>query len=331
METESSNQFALGAFLGAAVGDAAGGTLEFLMQRPTLDQVQQAMKMPGGGALWLAPGQITDDTELAICLAQGLVKSQSSERTQPGEIDWESVAERYSSWVASEPFDIGNTTQSSLGTHIDPNLGCELSMRQAAATHCMGSKANGSLMRIVPLGIWGHSVSTDELAELARKDSGLSHPNQTTCDAVACYTVAIAHLINHANDSAGAFSIAETWAKSNAGEEVNQWLDAAKKKIDVGYYPHIGFVKYGFVHAFRHLLLGTPYIDAIQETLLGWGDTDTNACIVGGLIGAAQGCQAIPQQMQQAVIDCDTSQGQPRPMFLSASQIPGLVQQLVEG
>jgi len=44
-------------------------------------------------------------------------------------------------------------------------------------------------------------------------------------------------------------------------------------------------VKYGFVHAFRHLRLGTPYVAAITETLLGGGDTDTNACIMGGLSG----------------------------------------------
>lgn len=69
----------------------------------------------------------------------------------------------------------------------------------------------------------------------------------------------------------------------------------------------------GFSHAFRHLLLGTSYADAIAETLLGGGDTDTNACIVGGLVGALHGAAAIPAQMSGPVLHSDTKKGKPRP------------------
>src|SRR6185437_12253496 len=64
-----------------------------------------------------------------------------------------------------------------------------------------------------------------------------------------------------------------------------------------------------FVHAFRHLLLGTGYLPAATETLKGGGDTDTNACIVGGLIGAACGVQGIPEHMRQAVLHCYITKG----------------------
>jgi hypothetical protein len=62
-----------------------------------------------------------------------------------------------------------------------------------------------------------------------------------------------------------------------ACDEVIAWLMDARASRDVGYSPQIGFVKYGFTHAFRHLLLETPYAEAIRETLAGRGDTDTNA------------------------------------------------------
>ena len=48
-------------------------------------------------------------------------------------------------------------------------------------------------------------------------------------------------------------------------------------------------------HAFRHLVAKTPYVEALRETLAGGGDTDTNACIVGGLIGALHGEAGVPE------------------------------------
>lgn len=59
---------AWGALLGAAGGDAAGAVLEFTPIRGD-EHVHSAMRMPGGGAHGVGPGQLTDDTELALCLA----------------------------------------------------------------------------------------------------------------------------------------------------------------------------------------------------------------------------------------------------------------------
>jgi ADP-ribosyl-[dinitrogen reductase] hydrolase len=63
---------------------------------------------------------------------------------------------------------------------------------------------------------------------------------------------------------------------------------------------------------------------------LGGGDTDTNATIVGGLIGAAEGASNMPNQMKSAVLHCDTSQGKSeRPAFLRTTQLPKLTEQLL--
>ena len=146
---------ALGGFEGALVGDAAGATLEFLGRKPTREQVNWAMAMPGGGVWNVAPGQITDDGELALCLARGLAGKET--------FDLEAIARNYARWIDSNPFDIGNTTASSLGAYREgqwqqllAKRGYAGVMRQAASDRCMASKANGSLMRISPLGIWGH-------------------------------------------------------------------------------------------------------------------------------------------------------------------------------
>ena len=75
----------------------------------------------------------------------------------------------------------------------------------------MESKANGSLMRIMPLGIWGSRFSNDELAQCAIKDSSLSHPNESCCYAVAGYVIAIASLIENPGNRREAFKRTVRW------------------------------------------------------------------------------------------------------------------------
>lgn len=331
----------MGCLLGALVGDAAGATLEFLDRQPTVEDVNTAMKMPGGGILGVAPGQITDDGELTLCLAKALGENQA--------FDLESIARNYARWVDSHPLDIGDTTSASLGAYNQPQWqellaeqGYARVMSQAADRHCMSSKANGSLMRSSPLGIWGYRLSDRDLANFARQDSQLSHPNLSCCYAVACYAIAIASLMRNVGDRTTAFNRAKSYLESQAKlsqtssetialEEVSSWLADAENNVSVAYSPQIGFVKIAFTHAFRHLLLGSDYLEAISETLLGGGDTDTNACIVGGLVGAACGSRAIPNQMKHPVLSCNThSVNSPRPDFLSAAQAPSIVENLLK-
>lgn len=319
---------ALGCLIGACSGDAAGATLKFIGRRPTHAEVESALKMPGGGVWSVALGQITDDGELTLCLAHGLAG-------QPN-FEIERIASRYADWVESHPFDVGNTTRTSLGCFLrDTYLraicekeGYAAGMRQAAARSCTDSKANGSLMRATPLGIWGHRFLDIELAEFARQDCALSHPNQSCQDAVACYAIAIANLMRAPGDRQAAFYATQTWGDANTNAEVRGWLGDAKINLNYPYYPQAGFIRIAFTHAIRLLLQGADYMTAMREILAGGGDTDTNACIVGGLIGAADGINAIPAEMARAVIECDTSKGRhPRPDFLKGRHIPALAAQ----
>lgn len=326
---------AMGCLLGSLAGDAAGATLEFMLDPPTLDRVIRAMDMPGGGRIGVAPGQITDDGELTLCLARALAKSKT--------FNIETIARNYAEWVESRPFDMGFTTSTSLGSYRSVDVsqeGYAAVMKSSAANYCMGSKANGSLMRITPLAIWGHGLETNQLAECAMADTSLSHPNASCGYAVACYCIAIATFIDNPGNREQAFNNARSWlnAQANLTEdsdryhcwaEVSSWLIDAEDNVNVPYEPQIGFVKIAFTHAFRHLLVGSSYEDAMVETLCGGGDTDTNACIVGGLIGAAVGVENIPLNMRKAVLESDTSKGRHhRPEWLHPSQVEKLVTKL---
>ena len=67
--------------------------------------------------------------------------------------------------------------------------------------------------------------------------------------------------------------------------------------------PNIGYVKIAFDHAFRHLKVGSDFETAVAETLRLGGDTDTNACIVGGMIGALSGFEALPVEWKRKVME----------------------------
>lgn len=315
---ETSLEVALGAMLGACVGDAAGAVLEFQRTDPTPADVARALSFPGGGCWRVAPGQITDDGELTVALAAALAE-------HPG--IGEHVAQAYAGWYGSHPFDMGQTTARAFGVRAaEGALGA--TMRNTARDLSLGSKANGSLMRATPLGVLGRGRTPEQIAALAFEDSGLSHPNPSCCEAVACYAIAIASLVDTPGDRARAWSQAAGWARTYAGAEVRDWLELAEQDEAVPYTPQDGFVRIGFVHAFRHLLRGTPYPRALEETLLGGGDTDTNACIVGGLLGAAEP-RAIPEAWRRAVLEADTTRGRPRPAAYHPRQLVALAPKIL--
>lgn len=317
---------ALGAILGALAGDAAGAVLEFIGHPPSPPEVDRALRFPGGGVHGVAPGQITDDGELTMALLHALAESKA----------WslDRVAAWYGRWLNSQPFDIGNATAAGFEPARDLAFGVSqglgVRMQVAAQRASPGSKANGSLMRCTPLGVWGWALDDDALVAIARDDSSLSHPNPACGDAVAAYVLAIGHLVREPGDRDGAWSRAKAWAVRGACEEVRAWMDAAERDEVTDYQRQIGFVKHGFTEAFRQLRRGASWETAVRETLLGGGDTDTNACIVGGMVGAAGGADAMPVLARGMVLDCDTRAGRERPEWVHPRGVGAILRGLVD-
>lgn len=109
--------YAQGLIVGAWVGDSAGSLVEF--QHPSEiddNKLSDVLKMPGGGCWELGPGQITDDSELAICLMSGIIKGcrAAGEEGKGPVLDMDAVGRKYGGWIASKPFDIGNATKAAL-------------------------------------------------------------------------------------------------------------------------------------------------------------------------------------------------------------------------
>jgi ADP-ribosyl-[dinitrogen reductase] hydrolase len=138
---EQQRDRAVGALVGLAVGDAVGTTLEF----KTRDTFKPLTDMVGGGPFQMKPGEWTDDTSMALCLAEELISGS-------GEIDSSRLLRRFCNWwknghnsVTGECFDIGDATRSALSAFLHHG-----SIVNNEASHL---QANGSIMRLAPAAI----------------------------------------------------------------------------------------------------------------------------------------------------------------------------------
>ncbi len=122
---------AQGCLLGQLAGDALGSLVEFQSPVQILRRYPQGVRLLADGGTWnTIAGQPTDDSEMALLLARMLVKL--------GTYDPAAAREAYIYWLNSEPFDCGSTIYSGLRGSLNPD-----------------SQANGAMMRISPLGIFG--------------------------------------------------------------------------------------------------------------------------------------------------------------------------------
>jgi ADP-ribosyl-[dinitrogen reductase] hydrolase len=229
------------------------------------------------------------------------------------------AARAYVYWLRSQPFDIGHTTATALrGFAAAASRGGDLleAGRRAASPE---SQANGSLMRISPLAIWGHALPPQRLAELARAESELTHPHRVCQDACAVYTVTVARAIATGATAEVLYRFALEWVRSEQYEDsVVAALAGAAEPVEQ--QPALdgdqqGWVLLALRNAFHQLLHAPSFEEGLVRTVMRGGDTDTNGAIAGALLGAVHGYRAIPSRWSRAVLTCRPVEGtsQPRP------------------
>ena len=281
---------AQGAWIGQLAGDSLGSLVEFL----TPEEIQA--RYPGGlsrletGGVWgTLAGQATDDSEMALALARCLVKTER--------YDAAAVREAYVAWLGSEPYDIGSTTRGSLSTGV------------ANTT----SQANGSLMRVSPIGI---AFGPDAAFAAAYEDAGLTHAHPVCRQATAVYAYALSFAIRSGPAPEQVYAHAKGVASHPA---LIESLDRAKDAAPADFVKNQGWVLTAFENAFYQLLHAKSVEAALSDTVKRGGDTDTNAAIAGALLGAVHGLRSMPHQWVDRIATCRPLAGipgvnRPRPM-----------------
>jgi ADP-ribosylglycohydrolase len=282
--------------------------------------------MPGGGELGVGPGQITDDGELTLALWAAIRPWDSYTG-----IPVTNMIRAYAAWMRSRPFDCGGTCryafmQASNVVSVTKE-GESLDSKAIKVMYAnikdfnAGSEANGCLMRSTAIACWvamQRETPAMHALDAAEVDATLSHPNPVCREANRVYVAACTLLMRGESPATVLEKLAEMVEYDIKTPEIRHWF--FEESVDlkgVNCVVNPGHVRWAFTLAMH--FLRNPHIsyeDAIRITLLKGGDTDTNACIVGGLVACYQ---PIPAAMLDPVLSFDcTMAGRKRPAVYRA-------------
>ena len=274
---------ALGAFLGLAVGDAVGTTLEFRAR----DAQPRVEDMVGGGPFKLPPGGWTDDTAMALALADSLATA--------GTLDCRDLIDRFVRWrqdgdysCSGHCFDIGDTTRAALDRYLqtgDP----------LAGSTDPGSAGNGSLMRLAPVALrfWD---DRPRLVAAAAEQSRTTHGAEEAVDACRAFAGLLANAIAGVPRAdvlaPREFESAEAIARIMAGG----WRGRPRNEIRSS-----GYVVHTLEAAIWSVARTGNFRNAVLLAANLADDADTVAAVTGQLAGALYGLSGIPEAWRERV------------------------------
>ena len=237
-------------------------------------------ELADGGTWGTIAGQPTDDSEMALALARMIVRL--------GTYDREEARASYVDWLNSNPFDCGSTVCGGLTDRLN-----------------YASQANGAMMRISPLGIFGATCSPEQVAQWAQEDAAITHPNEICGQSNALFAMAIALAISSEIAPNALYARIQNWAREmSADDALQQVISRAQDAPPKDYILKQGWVLIAFQNALWQLLHADSLEDGTVDTVMRGGDTDTNAAIAGALLGAVYGKEAVPTQWVEAILNC---------------------------
>lgn len=258
---------ARGALLGAAVGDALGGPVEFMSQGEIAATRGVHKEMTGGGWLGLKPGQITDDTEMSLCVARAL----AADRT----LNPRTVAENFARWYKVKPIDIGATCQRGIENYLRTG-----SLEVAPNPHHAG---NGALMRVGPVAVASFNAP-EFLAPWTLAQAHLTHNNHLS-DAACLITCQLVQAALAGEGRGGLHALAREFSADNGEFTFAPYNGKAS-----------GYVVETLATVLHFFLTTTSFEACLKATVNQGGDADTNGAVSGLLAGAHYGLGGIPRR-----------------------------------
>ncbi|MCD2189820.1 ADP-ribosylglycohydrolase family protein [Actinomycetospora soli] len=280
----------IGTLQGGAIGDALGVPYEYGSRR-----LDGEPAMVGGGLGHYAPGQWSDDTEMAAVIAR-VAATRADLRTEEA---LDAIADGFVDWYRGGPADVGSQTATVLSAQ-EPGPGSAARLRAAAtAVHRRTGRSggNGSLMRTGPVAL-AHLGDRDAITTAARAVSELTHHDPQAGDACVLWCLAIDHAI------ATGRADARVGLSHLPDDEARRWdalLDAAEASGPGAFAGTNGWVVAALQGAWAAVAGAADAEAGLVAAVRGGGDTDTVAAIAGALLGAASGASAFRAEWRDRV------------------------------
>jgi ADP-ribosyl-[dinitrogen reductase] hydrolase len=266
---------AVAAYLGLAIGDALGATVEFMTPTEIRHQIGTHADITGGGWLRLKAGQVTDDTTMALALGESILAA--------GRVDATAAATAFDAWMRAKPVDIGNTVRRNLITFHQTGRA-----EAPASEHDAG---NGAAMRVLPVALacLGQSEAATSLA--CRAQAHVTHHNPVS-DA-ACETLV--------------FMVQDLLAGKNPVDIERQRVCKLIADFPVFAFDRkrrdnpSGYVVDTLQAVLQAFFATENFEDCLIEVVNRGGDADTTGAIAGMLAGTRYGMAAIPRRWLKAL------------------------------
>ena len=265
----------IAAYLGLAIGDALGASVEFMTPNEIRHQRGVHREISGGGWLRLKAGQVTDDTTMALALGEAILAR--------GTVEAHAVAQAFDAWMRGKPVDIGNTVRRNL-----------IAFRRTGNAQAVPSEhdaGNGAAMRVLPVALACYGRSAPEIIAASHAQAHTTHHNALS-DA-ACDTLI--------------FMVQDFLAGRDASD-----VEPARAAALVGRYPVFaydrrrcenpsGYVVETLQAVLQSFFSTTSFEGCLVDVVNRGGDADTSGAIAGMLAGARYGLAAIPPRWLKAL------------------------------
>jgi ADP-ribosylglycohydrolase len=293
----------LGGLWGSLVGDALGVPVEFKTR--DLVQANPVIGMREFGSHDQPAGTWSDDGSLILCTADSLVNY---------EFNLTDMGNRFARWMNDglwtahgDAFDVGLTTSTAL-LRITKGVPCAEAGEQSE-----DSNGNGSLMRILPIGLRFAGEAIETLSSRLESVSAITHGHARSILACTFFGLLTRQLLSGSQPQAALKAaraeFAKLYERSMEFQRFRHILEDNLVSMPEGEIVSTGYVLHT-LHASLWCLLTTQnFRDCVLRAVNLVGDTDTTGCVAGGLAGVAYGIKSIPpdwirQLARRGDVDC---------------------------
>ena len=260
----------VGAYLGLAVGDALGATLEFMTPREIQAKYGTHDKIRGGGWLGLKPGQVTDDTTMSLALGRSILEA--------GRVDAMAAVLAFDNWMRAKPVDIGHTVRRGIVHFRLTGQSCVPENEYDAG--------NGACMRTLPVALATLGRDAALVRAASRAQAHVTHNNYLSDAAAECVIAMVQAAIG--------------------GATTNDLLSGAARDL-VAEHPQFrfrgrrrdhpsAFIVETMQAVFQALFDTDTFENCLIDVVNRGGDADTTGAIAGMIAGAVYGEDAIPRR-----------------------------------
>lgn len=280
-ETKSLYDKATAAYLGLAVGDALGATVEFMTPQEIQAEYKVHQEMIGGGWLKLKPGNVTDDTTMSLALGESILAEDAVVPL--------AVANAYSDWLKAKPVDVGNTVRRGIiyfrhrGKPVVPEN--------------MTDGGNGACMRTLPVALSTLFQSEANVRTASKGQAHTTHNSPLSDAGTECITLVLqAALLN-----------------TEKSKLKQQWVSPLIQRYPEFEYQYeqrqnpTGYIVETLQAVFQAFFNNITFEDCVIDVVNRGGDADTTGAITGMLAGAYYGMRGIPERWLE-VLDTDIQQ-----------------------